>query len=113
MRTSTCEDGPKRQTKRISITNLFSTIVGPDELAQQPKELTSEVGHGWQGTKATVCERNAVMLFNELMSDIHFMVGQKGKLKLLRRFLDSVVSSTLKGFVGNMPLLRFPRKPYM
>lgn len=32
----------------------------------------------WQATKATIRERNAAMFSNELMADIHFLVGPKG-----------------------------------
>ena len=31
--------------------------------------------HNWQANKASVRERNAVMFNNELMADIHFVVG--------------------------------------
>ncbi|KAK7862632.1 hypothetical protein R5R35_001607 [Gryllus longicercus] len=32
----------------------------------------------WQAQRTTVCERNAAMFNNELMSDIHFVVGSPG-----------------------------------
>ncbi|XP_077997550.1 BTB/POZ domain-containing protein 3-like [Glandiceps talaboti] len=35
------------------------------------------VSENWQANKATVRERNAYMLQNELMSDVHFLVGPK------------------------------------
>ena len=32
----------------------------------------------WQATKSTVRERNAAMFNNDLMADIHFLVGCEG-----------------------------------
>lgn len=35
----------------------------------------------WQATRPTIRERNAAMFNNELMSDVHFIVGSNGELK--------------------------------
>lgn len=63
--------------------NIFRKTTADDATGETSKSRLLEATHGWQGTKHTIRERNAVMLLNELMSDIHFMVGQKGKSHLL------------------------------
>lgn len=52
-----------------------STSTSPVPMAAGP-EQTSHIN--WQASKTSVRERNAAMFNNELISDITFIVGQKG-----------------------------------
>lgn len=52
--------------------------------AQQPRPISfnnakaSTLDPNWQATKISIRERNAAMFNNELMADIHFIVGPLG-----------------------------------
>jgi BTB/POZ domain-containing protein 3/6 len=58
-----------------SPTHTASTGTSPMPLAAGPEQTSDP---NWQAFKNSVRERNAAMFNNELMSDVLFIVGQKG-----------------------------------
>lgn len=63
------------------------------------------VTHNWQATKATVKERLGFMLCNELMADVHFVVGKNGPRQRIpaHKFVLSIGSAVFDAmFNGGM-----------
>uniref|UniRef100_A0A1A8RGL2 BTB (POZ) domain containing 3b n=1 Tax=Nothobranchius rachovii TaxID=451742 RepID=A0A1A8RGL2_9TELE len=59
----------------------------------------------WQGLYSTIRERNSVMFNNELMADVHFVVGQPGRTQQLpgHRYVLAVGSSVFHAmFYGEL-----------
>ncbi len=50
-----------------------TTSIDNNKKADKPSG--SPIDNNWQGDKATVSERNAFMLNNEFLADVHFVVG--------------------------------------
>lgn len=57
---------------------MSSTSATADEQSPSEKPI-SKVTRNWQGSKTTVKERIAFMFNNEILADVHFIVG-KGSL---------------------------------
>ena len=66
---ASCYSLSSEHTSHTSQTSIASSMSSPASLAQQQQN------HNWQATKSSVRERNAVMFNNDLMADVHFMVG--------------------------------------
>lgn len=85
---------PQLQTSSIQITQPVSApsspLASPGPLSHSnsfsmpssgssSSNVNDTADPNWQATKSTVLERNAAMFNNELMSDVHFVVGIDGK----------------------------------
>ena len=66
-------------TGHTSQTSLASSLSSSSSLSPQQQQ---QLDHNWQASKASVRERNAVMFNNDLMSDVHFLVGHSGQLRI-------------------------------
>lgn len=50
--------------------------------------------HNWQASKCSIRERNAVLLNNEFMADIYFVIGQENKIRIpAHKYVLSIGSS--------------------
>lgn len=49
-------------------------------LISLPLNINATSDPNWQSARPTIRERNAAMFNNELMADIHFIVGTSGKI---------------------------------
>lgn len=77
-------DSPQREMIQISppVTAPNSPAASPvvqiTTSLSLPYNINATNDPNWQATRPTIRERNAAMFNNELMADIHFIVGCNG-----------------------------------
>ena len=60
----------------ILFINIITLTLQPAAASQKyNKEMTSHTDTDWQASTRSTLERNAIMLNNELIADVHFIVG--------------------------------------
>lgn len=81
-------DSPQREMIQISppptvpSSPAVSPVVQITTSFSLPFNINATNDPNWQATRPTIRERNAAMFNNELMADIHFIVGSNGMCAL-------------------------------
>ncbi|XKL63689.1 hypothetical protein PGB90_006053 [Kerria lacca] len=88
------------------VSNSFTTVVQVSSSSNSPVNLNTINDPYWQEIRSTIRERNAVMFNNELMADVHFLVGSPGKTEKIpaHKYILAIGSSVFYTmFYGALP----------
>lgn len=93
----------------IDDANDIATTCNVVAIASNSSDMTSSAAqrhlHNWQATKSTIKERLSFMFNNELLADVHFIVGKTGNTRRIaaHKFVLSIGSAVFDAmFNGGM-----------